>query len=98
MLKIVSDLRQIGGFLRVLRFPPLIKLTATEIVLNTINTINYNHLNWSETDLERGVRGMRGVRGVWGVRGVRGVRGICYTTLIKQFNKLLFHERLTRDL
>jgi hypothetical protein len=89
MLKIVSDLRQIGGFLRVLRFPPLIKLTATEIVLNTINTINYNHLNWSETDLERGVRG---------VRGMRGVRGICYTTLIKQFNKLLFHERLTRDL
>ena len=89
MLKIVSDLRQIGGFLRVLRFPPLIKLTATEIVLNTINTINYNHLNWSETDLERGVRG---------VRGMRGVRGICYTTLIKQFNKPLFHEWLTRDL
>jgi hypothetical protein len=89
MLKIVSDMRQIGGFLRVLRFPPLIKLTATEIVLNTINTINYNHLNWSETDLERGVRG---------VRGMRGVRGICYTTLIKQFNKLLFHEWLTRDL
>jgi hypothetical protein len=89
MLKIVSDLRQIGGFLRVLRFPPLIKLTATEIVLNTINTINYNHLNWSETDLERGVRG---------VLGMRGVRGICYTTLIKQFNKLLFHEWLTRDL
>jgi hypothetical protein len=24
-----SDLRQIGGFLRVLRFPPPIKLTAT---------------------------------------------------------------------
>ena len=27
--KIVSDLRQVGCFLRVLRFPPLIKLTAT---------------------------------------------------------------------
>jgi hypothetical protein len=25
----VSDLRQIGGFLRVLRFPPVMKLTAT---------------------------------------------------------------------
>jgi hypothetical protein len=25
----VSDLRQVGGFLRVLRFPPLIKLTST---------------------------------------------------------------------
>jgi hypothetical protein len=27
--KIVSDLRQVGGYLRVLRFPPSIKLTAT---------------------------------------------------------------------
>jgi len=29
MKKFVSDLRQIGGFLRVLWFPPPIKLTAT---------------------------------------------------------------------
>ena len=28
-IKFVSDLRQIGGFLQVLRFPPSIKLTAT---------------------------------------------------------------------
>jgi hypothetical protein len=28
-IKFVSDLRQVGGFLRVLRCPPLIKLTAT---------------------------------------------------------------------
>ena len=27
VIKFVSDLRQIGGFLRVLRFPPPIKLT-----------------------------------------------------------------------
>jgi hypothetical protein len=27
--KIVSDLRQVGGFLWVFRFPPSIKLTAT---------------------------------------------------------------------
>ena len=27
-MKFVSDLRQVGGFLRVLRFPPPIKLTA----------------------------------------------------------------------
>ena len=27
--KVVSDLRQVGGFLRALRFPPPIKLTAT---------------------------------------------------------------------
>ena len=29
VMKIVSDLRQVGDCLRVLRFPPPIKLTAT---------------------------------------------------------------------
>jgi hypothetical protein len=29
VIKFVSDLRQVGGFLRVLRFPPPRKLTAT---------------------------------------------------------------------
>jgi hypothetical protein len=29
VIKFVSDLRQVGGFLRVLRFPPPIKMTAT---------------------------------------------------------------------
>ena len=29
VIQFVSDLRQVGGFLRVLRFPPSIKLTAT---------------------------------------------------------------------
>ena len=29
VIKFVSDLRQVGGFLRVLLFPPPIKLTAT---------------------------------------------------------------------
>jgi len=29
MIKFVSDLRQVGGFLMVPRFPPPIKLTAT---------------------------------------------------------------------
>ena len=29
VIKFVSDLRQVGGFLWVLRFPPSIKLTAT---------------------------------------------------------------------
>ena len=28
VIKLVSDLRQVGGFLRVQRFPPQIKLTA----------------------------------------------------------------------
>jgi len=29
VIKFVSDLRQVGGFLRVLRFPPPIQLIAT---------------------------------------------------------------------
>ena len=29
VIKFVSDLRQVGGFLQVLRLPPPIKLTAT---------------------------------------------------------------------
>jgi hypothetical protein len=29
VIKFVSDLRQVGGFLRIHQFPPLIKLTAT---------------------------------------------------------------------
>jgi hypothetical protein len=29
VIKFVSDLRQVGGFLRILRFPPPIKLTTT---------------------------------------------------------------------
>jgi hypothetical protein len=29
VIKFVSDLRQVGGFLRFLRFPPPMKLTAT---------------------------------------------------------------------
>ena len=42
VIKFVSDLRQVGGFLRVLWFPPPIKLTATEILLKlALNTINH---------------------------------------------------------
>ena len=29
VIKLISDLRQVSGFLRVFRFPPPIKLTAT---------------------------------------------------------------------
>ena len=46
--RFVSDFRQVGGFLRVLQFPPPIKLTTTaiteillKVALNTI-TINQN--------------------------------------------------------
>jgi hypothetical protein len=40
MWQFVSDLQQICGFLQVLRFPPLIKLDITEILLKVVlNTI-----------------------------------------------------------
>ena len=29
VIKVVSDLRQVGGFRRILRFPPPLKLTTT---------------------------------------------------------------------
>jgi hypothetical protein len=35
-IKFVSDLQQVGGFLRVLQFPPPIKLTAKEEYLSMI--------------------------------------------------------------
>ena len=47
VIKFVSDLRQVGGFLRILQFPLPIKLTATDITeillkieLNTITLGN----------------------------------------------------------
>jgi hypothetical protein len=40
MIKVVSDLQQVGGFLPVIRFPPPIKLTTTKALLNVaLNTI-----------------------------------------------------------
>jgi hypothetical protein len=41
MIKFVSDLKQVGGFRRILRFPPPIKLTALlKVALNTIKKAN----------------------------------------------------------
>ena len=37
VMKLISDFRQVGGFLRVLRFPPPIKLTVT---INTTKQTN----------------------------------------------------------
>jgi hypothetical protein len=52
VIKFISDLRQVGGFVWVLRFPPQIKLTATitEILLKVaLNTINQTTLIlWAE--------------------------------------------------
>ena len=50
VIKFVSDLRRVGGFLRVLWFPPPIKLATTilteillKVALNTINQPNQQH-------------------------------------------------------
>ena len=53
MIQFVSDLRQVDGFLRVLRFPPPTKLTAmlliTDILLKvTLNTITLKAYRLSE--------------------------------------------------
>ena len=58
MIKFVSDLRQIGGFLRVLRFPPPIKLIATndiaeillKVALNTIKQSTCNGFTYTSPD------------------------------------------------
>jgi hypothetical protein len=42
MKKFVSDLRQVGSFVQVLRFPPPIKLTSTD---NVRLQRNKNHTN-----------------------------------------------------
>ena len=57
MVKFVSDLRQVGGFLWVLRFPPPIKLTATinrNIVESGVkhHKTKPNHLNDEEMHME----------------------------------------------
>jgi len=48
-IKFISDLLQVGGFLRILRFPPPKKTDRhdiTEILLKVaLNTINLNHLS-----------------------------------------------------
>jgi hypothetical protein len=49
ILKFVSDLRHVGDFLRVLRFPPPIKLTGhdiSELLLKVaLNTITPTYIN-----------------------------------------------------
>jgi hypothetical protein len=42
VIKFVSDFRQVGGFLRGLRFPPPVKLSAT-IYLNGVKHHKPNH-------------------------------------------------------
>jgi hypothetical protein len=43
VIKFVSDLQQVGGFLWVLRFPPPIKLTATIIGTDCIVSCKSNY-------------------------------------------------------
>ena len=50
VIKFVRDLRQVGGFLRVLWFPPPIKLTSTKwnIVESDVNHHNPNPKHYVE--------------------------------------------------
>jgi hypothetical protein len=46
VIKFVSDLRQVGGFLRVLRFPPPIKMTTTIYLKNIVeNGVKHHEPN-----------------------------------------------------
>jgi hypothetical protein len=45
LIKFVSDLRQVGGFLRVLRFPPPINQIYLFIVLN-VTFSNISAISW----------------------------------------------------
>ena len=61
-IKFISDLRQVRGFLWVLRFPPTIKLPRyncqTEILLKVVlNTINLKQLNLNMNGPDSGGRG-----------------------------------------
>jgi hypothetical protein len=44
LYQFVSDLRQVGGFVRVLRFSPLIKLTAKILLKMALSTIKQTNI------------------------------------------------------
>jgi hypothetical protein len=54
VIKFVSDLRQVGGFLRILQFPPPIKLLL-KVVLNTIDQTTQALLLWKDSYKEYGI-------------------------------------------
>jgi hypothetical protein len=83
VIKFVSDLRQIGCFLRVFQFPPQIKLTAThditeillKVALNTTNQNQISHL-FLFTDMSRRGRSEETTpRVTWIYDDVTGARG-----------------------
>jgi hypothetical protein len=47
VIKFVSDLRQVGGFRRVLQFPAPIKLIATVLVVEEAGVPGKNHRPWA---------------------------------------------------
>ena len=49
VIKFVSDLQQVGGFHRVLRFPPSIKMTATNEITEIILTVALNTISLNQT-------------------------------------------------
>jgi hypothetical protein len=47
VMKFVSDLRQVGGFLRIILFPPPIKLTATIYLINFIEgNVHFDRISY----------------------------------------------------
>jgi hypothetical protein len=56
VINFISELRQVGGFHRVHRFPPPINLTATEILLKVaLSTINIT-IKDGNCNLEKNIR------------------------------------------
>ena len=51
VMKFVNDLRQVGGFLRVLRFLPPIKLTATIYLKIVESGVKYHNPNPNPFDV-----------------------------------------------
>jgi hypothetical protein len=60
VIKLVSYLRQVDGFLRVLRFPPPIKLTTT-IYLNIVEIGSKNHKPTIQNPIEKSQKDAKSV-------------------------------------
>ena len=56
VIKFISELRQVGGFHRVHRFPPPINLTATEILLKVALSTIHITIKDGNCNLEKNIR------------------------------------------
>jgi hypothetical protein len=62
VIKFVSDLRQVGGFLRVLRFPPPIKLTYINEILLTVAETEHRFMRLLYRTLQHGTSNIKTYR------------------------------------